>query len=233
MKQRVMRTAVYILGMLILAAGLTLNTKTGFGTSAIISVPFTVSEIWQLNFGNVTFVAYIFFVSAQLALRYTAAKRDRTPIPRRQMLLDVMQLPISLIFTRVMNFISAAVPVLSAAYPDSFLGSLVGRITVLLIAVAFVGIGAAMTLNMRFVPNPGDGIVQAISDFSGKPVGLVKNIFDLSCVAASLVLGFVFTGRLVGIGLGTVVAALGVGRVIALFNRLFAAQLCRLAGTDR
>ena len=46
-------------------------------------------------------------------------------------------------------------------------------------------------------------------------------------------LGLVLTGRIVGIGLGTLVAALGVGRVIALCNRLFGASLCRLAGVEQ
>ena len=50
MKQGI-RWGLYTLGMLVLALGLTLNTKTGLGVSPIISVAFGVSEIWGLNFG--------------------------------------------------------------------------------------------------------------------------------------------------------------------------------------
>lgn len=32
-----------------------------------------------------------------------------------------------------------------------------------------------MSLNMRIIPNPGDGIVQAIADFVHKGVGITKN----------------------------------------------------------
>ena len=76
-----------------------------------------------------------------------------------------------------------------------------------------------MTLNMRIVPNPADGMIQVLSDASGKPIGFAKNCFDLFNVCMNLILGMVFSGGIVGVGPGTIVAALGVGRVIALFNR--------------
>ena len=39
-----------------------------------------------------------------------------------------------------------------------------------------------MTLDMRLIANPADGIVQVISDVSGLKLGLTKNIVDISCV---------------------------------------------------
>lgn len=50
----IFRVVFYILGLLILALGLTLNTKAGLGVSAIISVAYSISLIFELNFGNVT-----------------------------------------------------------------------------------------------------------------------------------------------------------------------------------
>jgi len=46
----------------------------------------------------------------------------------------------------------------------------------------------------------------------------------------NLILGMVFSGGIVGVGPGTIVAALGAGRVIALFNRFFKTSMCRLSG---
>ena len=84
MKQGI-RWVLYTLGMLVLALGLTLNTKTGLGVSPIISVAFGVSEIWGLNFGDVTFLLYGLFVAGQIALRRG-----------RGWLADLLQLPLSL-----------------------------------------------------------------------------------------------------------------------------------------
>ena len=50
------RWVIYLAGMVILAIGLTLNTKTGLGVSAILSVSFAISELWTLNFGNIALV---------------------------------------------------------------------------------------------------------------------------------------------------------------------------------
>ena len=78
--EKVNRWIFYILGMVVLAAGITLNTKTGLGVSPIISVAYCVSQIFELNFGDMTFVLYGIFVVVQLFLR---ERRERLPSGRR------------------------------------------------------------------------------------------------------------------------------------------------------
>lgn len=224
------RWVIYLAGMVILAIGLTLNTKTGLGVSAILSVSFAISEIWTLNFGNITLVLYALFVVIQMLLHGLCPKTRAGRRLGTVLLLDALQFPLSLGFTRVINLVSALVPVLSEAYAGRFLGSFVGRVLFLLLAVVLTGIGAAMTLNMRIVPNPADGIVQTLAEATGKTVGFTKNWFDLLNVCINLILGFVFAGGIVGVGLGTVVAALGTGRVIALVNRICGSQMKTAAG---
>lgn len=229
-KQTAMRWVIYLVGMIVLAVGLTLNTKTGLGVSAILSVSFAVSEIWDLNFGDITLILYALLVVIQILLHVLCRKTLGERKLGAVLLLDILQFPLSLGFTRIINLVSALVPVLSEAYAGRFLGSFVGRALFLLLAVVLTGIGAAMTLNMRIVPNPADGIVQTLADATGKKVGFTKNWFDLLNVCMNLVMGFVCTGGIVGVGLGTIVAALGTGRVIAIFNRLFKEKMCRLCG---
>lgn len=76
-----------------------------------------------------------------------------------------------------------------------------------------------MSLNMRIIPNPGDGIVQAISDCIHKPVGFTKNCFDLLNICITISVGLIFVHKLIG-----------VGRVIALFNHLFMKKMTETAG---
>ena len=89
-----------------------------------------------------------------------------------------------------------------------------------------------MSLNMRIIPNPGDGIVQAIADCIHKPVGFTKNCFDLFNICITISVGLIFARKLIGVGIGTVIAVLGVGRVIALFNSLFMVKMTALAEID-
>ena len=241
-KQLRFRVLFYLLGLLVLALGLTLNTKVGLGVSPIISVSFSVSTIWGFNFGNTTLALYALFVIAQIALhlfqyrRSCAGPEGERLAPskridlRTALLLDALQFPLSLVFTRVLNLFSSWIPDLQRAYAGAFPGSLAGRLLFLCLAIALTGVGAAASLNMRLVPNPGDGIVQAIADTVGKGVGFTKNCFDVCNISVTLAISFAFAGRLTGVGVGTVVAVVGVGRVIAAFNHIFGRRMTRLAG---
>lgn len=103
--EKVNRWIFYILGMVVLAAGITLNTKTGLGVSPIISVAYCVSQIFELNFGDMTFVLYGIFVVVQLFLR-----------ERRERLATLLQFPLSLVFSRLLNLCSACIPYQAAAH---------------------------------------------------------------------------------------------------------------------
>ena len=209
-KKLALRWLVYIAGLLVLALGITLNTKTGLGVSPIISVAFVASELGGWSIGNTTLVAYIVFMLMQLALK---GKKYRA--------WDLLQLPLSIVFTRFMNLFSDRIPVQT---------QLPGQLLTLLLAIVLTGIGAAMSLDMRLIPNPGDGIVQAISDFTGKEMGLCKNWFDGIMVALALILSLAVRHRVIGVGIGTLAAILGIGRVIAVFNKLFLNKLREASG---
>ena len=233
-KSSTLRVIFYVVGLLVLALGIILNTKSGLGVSPIISVSYSISTIWNFNFGNMTFVLYTFFVIVEMILhtiwnRREAAKEDAAlkPAAKKSLPLilgmDLLQLPLSLVFTRFMNLFSAWIPA-----PSGFALQLL----VLAGGIICTGIGAAMSLNMRIIPNPGDGIVQAIADFIRKPVGFTKNCFDLFNICITISVGMIFAHKLIGVGIGTVVAVLGVGRVIALFNHLFMKKMTEAAGVE-
>lgn len=78
-KQISYRIFFYVLGLLILALGLTLNTKAGLGVSPIISVSYSVAQIFELNFGNTT----IFFTVCLCwpSWSCTAFSESSTPKP--------------------------------------------------------------------------------------------------------------------------------------------------------
>lgn len=203
------------------ALGIILNTKSGLGVSPIISVSYSVSKILGVNFGNMTFVLYTVFVLIEVLI-HIALKKGQGKELLITLGKDLLQLPLSLVFTRFMNLFSAWIPA-----PEN---GFVLQLLVLVAGIICIGIGAAMSLDMRIIPNPGDGIVQAIADCIRKTVGFTKNCFDLFNICISISVGLIFAHRLIGIGVGTVLSVIGVGRVIALFNHLFMGKLTKLAG---
>lgn len=207
------RWLIYGLGMAVLAFGITLNTKTGLGVSPIISVSYSVSQIFSLNFGDMTFVLYALFVLVQLALR-----------SRSEWVATLLQIVVSLIFSRLLNLFDALIP-----YSGADHGLAVNAI-LLAAAIFLTGLGIAMTVNMRLAPNPGDGIVQAIAEKIGRSQGYTKNIFDIGCVCTTVVVGLCFAGEVIGIGIGTIAAMIGVGRAVALVNGLLRDKMQSAAG---
>ncbi|RGY99706.1 DUF6198 family protein [Clostridium sp. AM58-1XD] len=209
--KKLYRFVIYAAGLLILALGITLNTKTGLGVSPIISVSYSISYVWNLNFGDTTLALYTLFVIAEFVMR-----------GRRARPADVLQIPLSIVFTRFLNLFAAVLPDGPQVLWQQFL--------LLLAAIVLTGIGAAMSVNMRLIPNPGDGIVQTISDCTGREMGLVKNVFDVGNIMITACVGFFSGHPFVGIGAGTVVAVIGVGRVVSVFNRCCKSQMDEMAG---
>ena len=53
----ILRIALYLIGIMVLALGITLNTKTNLGVSPIISMPYAVAQIFGYETGTAVFVA--------------------------------------------------------------------------------------------------------------------------------------------------------------------------------
>lgn len=210
-KQTVCRVGIYLLGMLLLALGITLNTKAGLGASAIVSVPYTISQGTGLDFANLTLVTYCVLVAAQFVIK-----------GKKRQWIDVLQIVVSIVFTRFMAVFAKAIPYQS--------GKLLSDLVVLALGIIFTGVGAAMTVDMNLIPNPGDGIVSSIAGRTGKELGLCKNGFDAFCVVCSLIIGLAMGNILMGVGLGTVLSMVGVGRVIYAFNHIAKEKLQKAAG---
>ena len=78
------RILFYAAGLLVLALGLTLNTKTGLGVSPIISVAYSISEIFDHNFGNMMLALYSVFVVIEMVLHLIRKSRYSRAISQRQ-----------------------------------------------------------------------------------------------------------------------------------------------------
>lgn len=213
MKKNILRWSVYLLGLLFLAFGIALSIKTALGISPISSVAFSISEIWHINLGVMNFAVYAVFVAAQFALR---GKDSR--------LLDLLQLAVSFIFSWALDKLVTLMPYHA---PDH---SFWLNFVLLLVAMVFIGVGVSASVQMKLIPNPGDGIVQAVAEKMNWEQGFAKNVFDIGCVCVTTALGLIFAGKLVGVGVGTVAAMLGVGRVVALTNRFVMKKLRVAAG---
>ena len=177
MKTKCTRGIIYFIGLIVLALGIVLNTKTLLGVSPIISIPYNICHIWHLNLGAITFVFYCFCVLIESILKGKEFKLYE-----------------------------------------------------LFFAIVVTGIGAATMVNMKLVPNPADALAATIGDKLGKGMGIGKNVFDVTCFCTSGIIGLVFTRHIIGLGIGTVLAVIFTGRVIAVYNYFLKHPMQNLAG---
>jgi len=189
----------YILGTIVLGCGIAMNTKTQLGIAPILSVAWNLSEFLGIPFSLMSFFYYCFLILLQLLLLGRAFE----PIQWLQLLASFLT--------------SFFIGIFSRFLPQA--GTPLGRGGMLLLAILLTGIGIILTVGARFVPNPGDGMAWAISRRTGKSLGLSKNILDISSFLTAAALGFIFRGRLMGVGIGTVVTMLLTGRVVALLQK--------------
>lgn len=192
------RIIVYIAGLIILALGIDLNTKTMLGISPIISVPYNISVISGWLLGAVIFSYYVLLVILQLLIQ----KKD---FPVYQFL----QIPCAFVTSAAVQIFDNVIPV-----P----GHIALKIIVLILAIVVTAIGTSLVVGMKIVPNPADGLANIIGTKLGHGFGFGKNIIDFISITVSIIIGLVAKGSIIGIGIGTVITMIMTGRVIALLQ---------------
>lgn len=208
-KINVKEILIYVLGMIVLGLGLSLSTKLNLGTSALVALPFAISHIYNLNFGNVMLANYILFIVIQIILHIIMKKNVN-------IINDISQMIIAFILTRFINVLNAIIPEFSKL--DNIFGHVCFRIFLLLISIILIGVGSALALKTKYPPNPSNGLIKTIANFSKKDVGTIKNMVDITSVLITGIFSYIVCEKTIGIGIGTILAMLLVGRVMYYFN---------------
>ncbi len=209
-----MRYLVFALGVIVNSFGIALITKGALGTSPISSLPYVLClRFTAFSFGATTFVVNLVFIAIQAAL----LRRDFQPVQLLQVLATV-------VFSWFIDLSTAAFGFFEAdAFPV--------QLACVVLGCAVLAFGICVEIAPNVLVVPGEGAVRAIAAVSGARFGTVKTCFDLSLVAIALVLSLVFFGGIRGLGLGTVISAVAVGKVVNLFNThlAFLERIRRLA----
>ena len=187
--------------VLINSFGVALITRAALGTSPISSLPYVLSFRFPVTLGQFTFAMNLFFILGQVLL----LRRDFQPI-------QLLQVAVNAVFSA---FIDVSMGLLSWLE----ISSLPMAVLVLVLGCAVLAFGISVEVAPRVLMVPGEGIVQAIAAVTGWRFGNVKVGFDAALVSTALVLSLLFFHRLQGLGAGTILSALAVGRFVNLYNR--------------
>lgn len=198
-----LRVVVLVAGFAFIAMGVALSRATGMGTSPISCVPCVLSYMTPLTIGTWTFIFNTLFLVAQVAM----LRRDFNPV-------QLLQLPCVFVFSALIDlFVPFAEAIPMPVYPVN--------VAVMCVSVAFTAIGVFLEVKAALVPLPGEGVSTTASRVTGAPFPRCKLIFDVSNVALGTVLSLVFLHGLFGVREGTVLAAVAVGPLVRVLNRVF------------
>ena len=200
MKQILKRYLYFILGVAINSFGVAFITKSALGTSQISSVPYVLSlRFPSVSFGMTTFFVNLLFILIQAVL----LKKNFQPV-------QFLQVAVNVLFSVL---IDVSMTLLSFFQPEFGL-----RIVSLLAGCVILAVGISIEVAPDVLVVPGEGAVRAISQTTGLKFGSVKVYFDVSLIVIASALSFLFFGRLNGVGLGTVLSALTVGKFVNIVN---------------
>ena len=206
---------VYVVGLFIMAFGVSLSLKSNLGVSPVNSLPNEISLVANsfginLSLGNAVIIIFSCYVLVQILI-----KRRRFP------LIDLTQAIFSVIFGYFTNFTG----LLTNA--SSYLTSLPLRLLFMAVSMVFIAFGVSIYMNAKLVNMPMEGMTLAISEQLGKPFARVKVVVDCSTVILALVLSLVFLHGIEGVGVGTVLAAVCVGLLVKPIQKLVSPALNR------
>lgn len=197
---------IYLSGLVILCVGTVLNTKTNLGVAAISGVSYVLSKTTSLTLGTATFLIYCIFIIMQWLIN------------KKVDLLTVLQLPVSLLFGRLTDFVNTRVLVFEA-------NNLVSGFIMLAFAIVLSALGVTLMVSQNLVPNAPDGAVQAIANKLGWTFGKAKVVFDLACISVSVVIALVMSGHIIGIGIGSLLSMLLIGNCCNMFKKVLGKEL--------
>ena len=209
------RILVYVVGLFIMAFGVSLSLKSNLGVSPVNSLPNEISLVANsfginLSLGNAVIIIFSCYVLVQILI-----KRRRFP------LIDLTQVVFSVIFGYFTNFTG----MLTNA--SSYLTSLPLRLLFMAVSMVFIAFGVSIYMNAKLVNMPMEGMTLAISEQLGKPFARVKVVVDCSTVILALGLSLVFLHGIEGVGVGTVLAAVCVGLLVKPIQKLVSPALNR------
>jgi len=205
-----LRVAFYLAGLFILAFAVSISVRSNLGVSPVSSVPFVFSKVFGIEFGNMTIIEFSAYVLIQIIILRRSFKW-----------IQLLQVACAVIFGKFVTLTSALIAGWTpASYPE--------QLFMILLATVLIATGIKLYLLADLIPQAADGLVQTISRKWGFKIANVKNIFDLCSITLAAGVSLLVTGQVLGLREGTVIAALGVGRVLSLWNRLDRGRLHKL-----
>ena len=191
------RLVLCIGGLFFLTLGVSLSIQAGLGVSPVSSLAYALVLTTGLSIGITTVLANILFILVQIILNKRINIKD-----------FILQLIISVVFG---FFMDATLFIVQLLPPPE---SIVLRCVYLIISLFVVSAGLIGYFTAKLPLMPYDALTYVISERFKLKFSKAKIMGDLLNVFVSATLGLVFIKSFGSIGIGTIVAAYFIGKIL-------------------
>lgn len=197
-KKFLQRLAVYILGLLLCAAGVAFSINSQLGISPMNSFPYIISLIIGFDLGMTVIVFMVILVFLQFLI-----------LGKNFKWINVTQIIFATIFGYFVDFTRFILG-------DFTFPTYIGQLVMMAISFTLIGTGITLYVSAKLVPLPFEGIVLAIAEKTRWRFPRVMIGTHSLVVTVGVILSFTFLGGLYGVREGTIMAALMVGKMVAI-----------------
>lgn len=199
---------VYLLSNVVIAVAVSMITASALGMSMIVSPAYLISEkVGFLTFGQGEYVVQ----SILFVLMCVILKKIKP--------LFFAAFGTCLLYGLVLDAVRAMVPLFDPnVTPAGSMGWPV-RILLFVIGVPLTSFGIALSFHTYLYPQVVDFFAKAMIDHFHLDRAKFKTCYDAAFFVLSLVLSFAFFGKIVAIGVGTIVMVLCNGFLLDRFSR--------------
>ena len=193
------RISIYIIGLFLLSLGATFSILAGIGVSPVTSLPYALALITPLSVGITTVLAnFVFIILQAIILKEIRWKNF------------FIQLIISFLFGFFMDFTIW----LTNGLPEAT--SIVLIIVYLAISLILVALALLLYFTANLPTMPYDSLTYVIANTWKMPFSKAKITSDMLNVVLSLVICLLFIQSFGAIGIGTFIAAYGIGKIVGV-----------------
>ena len=213
MKQKIVhwskRIIIYVLGLFIVALGVSISKLSDLGVSPVNSIPCVVSEILQIDMGICTTCVFIGFILVQILIMQKEFQWK-----------NLLQILCSTLFGAFVSLTNRIAEVMLPVCTNYGM-----RLLYVGISMIFVAVGILLYIEADVLSLPSEGVMQAVSYKTKIAFSTSKLGFDWMVVIISAILSLVFMRGLVGVREGTIIAAFGVGIFLKFITKILQAPL--------
>mgnify|MGYP004478806015 FL=1 len=190
-----------VLAVIINSMGVLLMLQSGSGISAISSVPYAFNQVFpKLTLGTWTYLFQGLLICTLMVLR-------KKFVP-------------SYLFSFVVGFVFGELMDLHELWITRLPLTIPLRILYFVLSYLIICIGIALSNRCQLPIIPTDLFPRELSDITHIPYARIKIGFDVICLLVTAIMTFFCLGRIMGLGIGTVVAAFTMGKGIALVGNV-------------